>query len=59
MMPYSMKAKKKKSEDLNKISKNEGLFFEQHPLVEKSPTSTDIYIYIHNIFIFGGIIMQI
>ena len=26
-----------------KISKNEGYFFGQHPLIEKSPTATDIY----------------
>ena len=34
------KKKKKKREDQNKISKNEGFFFEQHPLSEKSPTTT-------------------
>ena len=33
----------KKSENKNKIAKNEGYFFGQHPLVEKSPTATDIY----------------
>ena len=33
----------KKSEDENKISKNEGYFFGQHPLVEKSPTAVDFY----------------
>ena len=43
MMPYSMKFPKK-SEDLYKISKNEGYFFGKHLLVEKSPTAT-IYIY--------------
>ena len=40
-----MKFAKKKSEDLNKISKNEGSFFGQHPLVENSPTATDKYLY--------------
>ena len=36
----------KKSEDQNKISKNEGYFFGQHPVVEKSPTATGTPIYI-------------
>ena len=36
---------KKKSEVLNKISKKEGYFFGQHPLVEKSPTASGFYIY--------------
>ena len=34
-----------KSEDSNKMSKNEGYVFGQHPLVEKSPTATDKYKY--------------
>ena len=38
----------KKSENKNKIAKNEGYFFGQHPLVEKSPTATDIFL-AHNI----------
>ena len=37
----------KKSEDKNKISKNEGLFFGQHPLVEKTPTATDTHTHIY------------
>ena len=32
----------KKKRNLNNISKNEGYFFGQHPLVENSPTATDI-----------------
>ena len=40
--PYSMKCAKKKNEDKNKISINEGYFFEQPSLVIKSPTATDI-----------------
>ena len=28
-----------------KFQKNEGFFFGQHSLVEKSPTATDIYIF--------------
>ena len=44
-MPYSMKFAKK-SEDQNKISKHEGYFFGQHPLVEKTPTATDMYMLI-------------
>ena len=35
----------KEWEDSYKISKNEGYFFGQHPMVEKSPTATDIYIF--------------
>ena len=38
----------KKSEDKNKISKNEGYFLLQHPLVKKSPTATDMYIVFYN-----------
>ena len=45
MMPNSMKFAKK-SEDKNKISKNEGYFFRQHPLVEKSPTATELNFYL-------------
>ena len=44
MMPYSMKFAKKTKIKI-KLKKNEGYFFEQHPLVEKSPTPTDIPIY--------------
>ena len=42
MIPYSMKFA---SEYSNTISKNEGYFFGQLPLVEKSPTAADTYIY--------------
>ena len=46
-MPYSMKFE---NEDENKISKNEGYFFGQHPLVEKLRTGTDIYLYLKRPF---------
>ena len=36
----------KKSEDQNKISKNYGYFYGQHPLVEKPPTATDMWVYV-------------
>ena len=41
---YSMKFAKRMNEKKNKIKKNEGFFFGQHSLVEKSPTTTEIYI---------------
>ena len=38
---------KKKAKIKINFQKNEGYFSEQHPLVEKSPTATDIYIYVY------------
>ena len=46
-----------KSEDENKISKNEGYFYGQHPLVENLPTATGVYVFTssrgHAFFIFS------
>ena len=39
---YDEYCKKKKKKSKIKISKNEGYFFRQHPLVEKSSTATDV-----------------
>ena len=44
MVPYSMKFAKK-SEDKIKFQKINDTLLDTIPLVEKSPTATDIYIY--------------
>ena len=41
--PYSIKfATKKKAKIKIKFQKNKGCFFEQHPVVKKTPTDTDL-----------------
>ena len=52
MMPYSMKLAKKRERKLNLNFKNEGYFFGQYPVVEKSPTATNIiHIYVIDVIL--------
>ena len=52
MMRYSMKFEKKKTEIKIKFQKMKGTYlFRQHPLVEKSPTAIDEYVYLSSLLI--------
>ena len=47
MMPFRCNLQKGVKNKIKFNKKNEGFFFGQHPLAEKSPTATGVYVYLH------------